>query len=153
MTDDAEPSSGIPLHDLLGLRFDWDSGPSDSAEVHMPVRPEAFGFTQNLHGGALATMIDLACAIAAARSTNFDPNIESLVTTDMHIRYLGSAKTDNVIAHAKVLRAGSKLIVIECHVVDEADHLIAAADFSMMKVPLRKRADPATHHATSSTQL
>ena len=153
MTDMSEHRSGIPLHDFLGLAFDFDLGPADTAEVRMPVRAEALGFTRNLHGGAIATMIDLACALAAARSTGFNPETESLVTSDMHIRYLGRAGDDEVIAHAKVLRAGSKLIVIECKVVDHDDHLVAAADFSMMKVPLRQRADESTDSPIGSTQL
>jgi uncharacterized protein (TIGR00369 family) len=128
----------IPLHDLLGFRYEYDAGPTDTAEVRMPVRPEAFGFTANLHGGAIATMVDLACALAAARSTGFDPLRESLVTADMHVRYLGRPRTDVVVARAKVLRVGSQLIVVECAVTDEDDHLIATADFSMMKVPLRR---------------
>lgn len=127
----------IPLHDLLGFEYEFGESPSDTAEVRMPVRPEAFGFTANLHGGAIATLVDLACALAAARSTGFDPLRESLVTADMHVRYLGRPRTGVVVARSKVLRVGSQLIVVECAVTDEDDHLIATADFSMMKVPLR----------------
>lgn len=128
----------IPLHDLLGLEFVYAEGPPGQADVRMPVRPEAFGFTGNLHGGAIATMVDLACALAAASSTAFDPATQSLVTADMHIRYLGRPATDMVIARAQVIRSGSQLIVIDCQVVDEEDHLVASADLSMMLVSLRR---------------
>jgi uncharacterized protein (TIGR00369 family) len=104
----------------------------------MPVLPGAFGFTANLHGGAIATMVDLACALAAARATDFDPEKESLVTADMHVRYLGRPRTAQVVAKADVVRIGSQLIVVECKVYDEDDHIIAAADFSMMRVPIRQ---------------
>lgn len=140
MTPPEEPSPSsvaIPLHDLLGLEFDPPGPGSDRAEVRMPVRAEAFGFTANLHGGAIATMVDLACALAAARSSGFDPLKESLVTADMHVRYLGRTRTDWVIARAEVVRIGSQLIVVECRVVDEEEHIVATADFSMMIVPLR----------------
>jgi acyl-coenzyme A thioesterase PaaI-like protein len=76
----------IPLHDLLGFEFTSPPPGSMTAEVHMPVRPEAFGFTSNLHGGAIATLVDLSCALAAARATGFDPAKESLVTADKHVR-------------------------------------------------------------------
>jgi hypothetical protein len=33
------------LHELLGLEFDQGEPGSPRAEVRMPVRPEAFGFT------------------------------------------------------------------------------------------------------------
>ncbi len=134
----------IPLHDLLGFEFGDPEPDSPVAEVHMPVRPEAFGFTANLHGGAIATLVDLSCALAAARATNFDPTTESLVTSDMHIRYLGRPRTDRVTARSEIVRLGSQLIVIDCRVVDADDHLVATADFSMMRVPLRRPLEPHT---------
>ena len=103
----------------------------------MPVRAEALGFTGSLHGGAIATMIDLACALAAVGISGFDPSRESLVTSDMHIRYLGRPRTDTVIAKADVVKKGSQLIVVACEVADEGGHVIAVADFSMMLVSLR----------------
>ncbi len=133
-----EQADDIPLHALLGLEWERPDKGSRHAEVRMPVRPDAFGFTANLHGGAIATMIDLACALAAARATDFDPETESLVTSDMHIRYLGRPRTDAVVAKADVVRIGSQLIVIDCTVVDTDDHLVASADFSMMRVTLRR---------------
>jgi len=136
-------TGSIPLHDLLGLDFERPEAGARVAEVTMPVRPEAFGFTANLHGGAIATLVDLACALAAARFSGFDPMKESLVTADMHVRYLGRPRSDEVVARAEVVKAGSQLIVVECKVLggtadDGSDHVISTADFSMMIVPLRK---------------
>lgn len=132
----------IPLHEMLGLDWSWPEKGVDTAEVRMPVAEPAFGFTRNLHGGAIATMVDLACALAAARGTDFDPEAESLVTADMHIRYHGTPRTGAVVARAQMVRAGRTLIVVECRVTDEADHLIATADFSMMRVALRNTGGP-----------
>lgn len=132
----------IPLHELLGFEFEAPAPGSTVAEVHMPVRPQAFGFTANLHGGAIATLVDLACGLAAARATDFDPATESLVTSDMHVRYLGRPRTDRVTGRAEIVRLGSQLIVIDCKVVDADGHLVAVADFSMMRVPLRRPLDP-----------
>ena len=129
-------SGDIPLHDLLGLDFAFEAG-STEATVRMPVAPVAFGFTGTLHGGAIATMVDLACALASVQSRDFDPTTESLVTADMHIRYLGRPRTDTVVATASVVKSGSQLIVVDCSVADDDGHLIAGADFSMMVVPLR----------------
>ena len=128
----------IPLHDLLNLEFVSPEVGSTTAEVRMPVRPEAFGVTGNIHGGAIATLVDLACALAAARYSGFDPEKESLVTSDMHVRYLGSAKSDTVVATAEIVRRGRQLIVVDCRVTDDTGHLLAVADFSLMLVPLRR---------------
>ena len=143
----------IPLHELLGLDYDRPEKGARQAEVRMPVRPEAFGFTSNLHGGAIATMVDLACALAAARATSFDPELESLVTADMHVRYLGRPRTDMVYARAEVVRIGSQLIVIECKVVDDDDHLVAVADFSMMRVSLRRPLTPGVSSEPGGPEL
>lgn len=140
--DEEGAPAPIPLHELLGLEFSAPEMGSRTAEVRMPVRPEAFGFTANLHGGAIATLVDVACALAAARFSGFDPLAESLVTADMHVRYLGRPRTDEVVARAEVVKKGRQLIVVECKVLggtaeDGSDHVIASADFSMMIVPLR----------------
>ena len=96
-----QPGDPIPLHELLALDLSAPTPPgSRTAEVSMPVRPNAFGFTANLHGGAVATLVDVACALAAARATDFDPTKESLVTADMHVRYLGRPRTATVIGRA-----------------------------------------------------
>jgi len=142
-TLDGAASVVIPLHELLALDFVRPDPGSRTAEVAMPVAPNAFGFTGNLHGGAIATLVDLACALAAARFSGFNPMKESLVTADMHVRYLGRPRADEVVACAEVVKVGKQLIVVECKVLggtadDGGDHVIAMADFSMMIVPLRR---------------
>jgi uncharacterized protein (TIGR00369 family) len=130
----------VPLHKLLDLRFvEMDGG---GVVVEMPVRPEAFNGSGNLHGGALATLIDVAAGSCAARASGFDPMTQSLVTADLHVRYLGRPKTDTVRAEARVMRAGRMLIVVEVRVVDGEDSLVAFADFSSMIVGRREPLRP-----------
>ena len=133
-----QPGDPIPLHELLAIDFIDPVEGSTFAEVSMPVQPNAFGFTANLHGGAVATLVDCAATLAAARATDFDPMKESLVTADMHVRYLGRPRTGMVTGRAEVVKLGSQLIVVECKVADEGGHVIATADFSMMRVELRR---------------
>lgn len=133
----------IPLHALLGLRFvSYEGG---EVVVEMPVREQAFNSTGNLHGGAIATLIDVAAGTAAAFGSSFQPGVNTIVTADLHVRYLGRPRTDTVRAYASVLRAGRTLVVVECRVRDGLDRVVAAADFSAMVVPLREplRPDPA----------
>jgi uncharacterized protein (TIGR00369 family) len=143
----------IPIHDLLGLEFVPPEPGSTTAEVRMPVRPAACGPTGSLHGGAIATMVDLACALAAVRASNFDAETESLITADMHVRYLGRPRTDVVVARALVVKVGSQLIVVECRVTDTADHVIATADFSMMKVARRRPLLPDAERTEGAPEL
>ena len=139
----------IPLHSMLALEYGAPASGEGHAEVRMPVRPEALGLTGNLHGGAIATMVDLACALAAVGVHGFDPEVESLVTSDMHVRYLGRPRTDAVVAKADVVREGRQLIVVECRVVDEEDHIVAFADFSMMVVPRRTPLEGQAEHVAT----
>lgn len=129
-----------PLHRLLDFSFiEREPG---TIVVEMPVRPEALNGSGNLHGGAIATLVDVAAGSCAARASGFDPLTQSLVTADLHVRYLGRPKGDTVRAEAKVMRAGRMLIVVEIRVVDPLDNVIAFADFSAMIVPRREPLRP-----------
>src|SRR5882724_9090493 len=129
--------STTPLHKLLGLQFVSGDDPA-VVTVEMPVAPGAFNGSGNLHGGAIATIVDVASGSAAARAGTFRPGENTLVTADLHVRYLGRPKGTVVRAEARVMRAGRQLIVVECHVSDELGNLIAFADFAGMIVPLRQ---------------
>ena len=132
---------GIPLHNLLGFEVHPEpDGPI--SRVTMPVRAESFGVNDNLHGGALATLVDLTSALAAVRNRTIDLETESLVTADIHIRYLGQPRTDVVVASAQVVRDGRQMIVVDCRVTDGGGHLIASADVGLMVVPRRRPLTP-----------
>jgi uncharacterized protein (TIGR00369 family) len=124
-----------PLHGLLGIEI-VELGGTYSI-LSMPVREQAFNSTGNVHGGAIATLIDVAAGTAAALGSGFQPGKQSLVTADLHVRYLGRPHGDVIYARAEMLKAGRQLIVVECRVTDRENRVIAAADFSMMIVALR----------------
>jgi uncharacterized protein (TIGR00369 family) len=132
--------SAPPLHALLGLKL-VSYGP-EGVVVEMPVAEEAFNSTGNLHGGAIATLIDVAAGTAAALGSAFSPGTNTIVTADLHVRYLGRPKGDRVRAEAHVVKAGRQLVVVECRVLDDEDRVIAACDFSSMIVPLREPLKP-----------
>ena len=129
-----------PLHKLLGLNI-TELG-VEGVTVEMPVRESAFNSTGNLHGGSLATLIDVAAGTAAAIGSGFRPGKQTIVTADLHVRYLGRPKGDLVRARAKVLKAGRQLVVVDCQVTDDEGRVIAVADFSSMIVPLRRALRP-----------
>ena len=147
MTDDQSSQwdrlRDIALHRHLGMRI--VSLTREVAVVELPVATPALNSSGNLHGGAIATLVDSACGIAAAVATGADRSVHTLVTADLHVRYLGRPKTDVVRAEARTVRAGRQLIVVECRVLDGADNLIATADFSSMLVPRREPLAVAQH--------
>ena len=137
-----EAHSSTPLHQVLGLSF-IPAADGNAVTVEMPVAPGAFNGSGNLHGGAIATLVDVASGSAAARAGTFRPGENTLVTADLHVRYLGRPKGTVVRAEARVMRAGRQLIVVECRVADDLGNVIAFADFSAMIVPLRQPLRPA----------
>ncbi|ACY95629.1 MULTISPECIES: PaaI family thioesterase [Thermomonospora] len=109
------------------------------ALVSMPIAPQAFNSAGRLHGGAIATLIDQAAGTVAARAGDLDLATHNLVTVDMHVRYLARAKGERVYARAEIIKAGSRLITVECKVTDDEEQLVASADFAMMIIPRTDR--------------
>ncbi|MBI2169442.1 MAG: PaaI family thioesterase [Actinobacteria bacterium] len=135
-----------PLHKLLD--FEFLQIDDELVVVEMPVTAGALNSGGNLHGGAIATLVDVAAGTAAAHNSAFVPGENTIVTADMHVRYLGRAKGTRVRAEAQVMRAGRQLVVVECRVLDEDGRIIAFADFSSMVVPFREPLPIAAEAAT-----
>jgi uncharacterized protein (TIGR00369 family) len=127
----------VPVHGLIGLRVvaAGDDGP---AIMEIPLAPEALGATGQLHGGVIALLCDVACAVAASSASTYDHQVHALVTADLHVRYLSAATGDCVRTTATVVKAGRALVVVEGRVTDGADRLVAIADFSATLVPRRE---------------
>lgn len=140
-----------PLHHLLALEI-VEIG-DRHAILSMPVREEAFNSTANLHGGAIATLIDVAAGTAAARGSGFRHGEQSLVTADLHVRYLGRPHGDMVYARADLIKVGRQLVIVDCRVTDVEDRLIASADFSMMIVPIREPLKPVAGATSTDPDL
>ena len=133
-----EAFTKTPLHALLGLRFVEPEPTDGTVVIEMDVAPPSFNGSGNLHGGAIATLVDVAAGSCAGRVSGFDPLTQSLVTADLHVRYLGRPKAGPVRAEARPMRAGRMLVVIEVRVLDALDNVIAYADFSAMVVAHRE---------------
>jgi uncharacterized protein (TIGR00369 family) len=133
----------VPLHGVLGLEV-IDVGRPGVAAMAIPLRQPALGATGQLHGGVIAVLFDLVCAAAATTATTYDHTTTALVTADLHVRYLGAARGDRVVAEAQVVKAGRTLVVVEGDLTDAEGRLVARADFSASLVPLRTSltADP-----------
>jgi uncharacterized protein (TIGR00369 family) len=134
----AERFKSTPLHALLGLDIrPYDDVPADMSIVDMPVTPDTFGSTGQVHGGAIAILFDVALASAAARSSSYEAGKNALVTADLHVRYVGRVRGTHLRAEAKVVKSGRTLVVVEGRCLDDQDNLVAVADFSATVVDLR----------------
>ena len=76
-----------------------------------------------IHGGIVASLADTASAFAL--STNFDGQM-SFATVDLHINFIARAQS-KIYAHARVIRKGSRINVLDVDVFDASDKLVAKA--------------------------
>ena len=94
------------------------------------------GLTQQhglLHGGVLASLVDVACGYAALSVMPADFEV---LTVEFKINFMKPANTDRLIAVGQVLQAGRTLTVCEGSVFDGTrTRMLARMTATMMAVP------------------
>jgi uncharacterized protein (TIGR00369 family) len=113
-----------PFSKLLGLKI--ESSANGDAVVRMPFNLELLndgGPKAPVHGGAIATLADLA-ACAAVWSL-----IETTrsATISMTVNYTGFATESDLVARAKVRRKGKRIASLSVEIVDDSGALVADA--------------------------
>lgn len=125
--------SRTPLHALLGLQL-VDGAPDDAITVTMPLGASCRGTTGGVHGGAIATLVDVTCGHAVFTAPAYERGQTRVVTVDLHVRYLRRPVGDEVRARARLVHPGRRLLVVECEVADGEGNLVAKADLSAMLI-------------------
>lgn len=123
-----------PVHEFLDIRI-VEIGP-DYALLSMPTKAEALNRNGTIHGGVMATLMDVAAGVAASRPVQANRPDAVLVTSDLHIRYLRRHKGDMLLARAENVQVGNTVVVVECRIHD-GDRLVAVGDLSMMVIDRR----------------
>ncbi len=95
-----------------------------AAVVSLTLRPELTRMEGIMHGGALASLADTAAAFAVL---SLLAPTEQTVTVDFTLHFLRPVKRGQIKAHARVLRAGRRLVTVAIEVLDEAQELVATA--------------------------
>ena len=126
--------STVPFAKLLGIKLDAIE-PGD-ATLSLQIRDD---FKQNagvVHGGVIASLIDSATAFAIVPLLNAD---ERTTTVDLTISYLRPLTAGSMVARAKVLRAGRRLIVVSAELFDDGRNLAATALSTYVRLPAKPR--------------
>ena len=125
----------IPFNQQLGIEI--DSLSRQRVLIRMPMRAELIGnFVQGiLHGGAIATLLDVAggamALIGACERLNELPvpermaRLARLGTIDLRIDYLRPGRGSEFVARAVPLREGNKVAVVRSELHNEEGVLIA----------------------------
>ncbi len=84
-----------------------------------------------MHGGAIATLIDTAVAFAIVGTS--EPGAK-FTTIELKINYLSPIVEGRVIADARVIRDGKRIVVAECDVFDAAGKMAAKGLLTYMRL-------------------
>jgi uncharacterized protein (TIGR00369 family) len=129
--------SSLPFHAATGItlvRLD------PTVQMSMPVNDAVRGLGAPLHGGAIATLIDVAAGMAAAtKADSYNPLEDGLVTLDMFLQFKGQPRSDVVVVEAVVIQQIAQLMRIECLVSDGGGRVIAQAAVSLLALPGRQK--------------
>ena len=102
--------------------------------VTMELSDEVRGaFIGTVHGGILATLADVACALSIGGT--YDSDEEVPVTTDLHVRYYRQPSSGPLTATATLVHSGRRILTSECSIIDNQSRELARATASFMLVP------------------
>lgn len=100
----------------------------DYIKMFFPFREDFIGDPRGkrLHGGYVSVIADITGGAAAmTKMTSPDDNV---ATIDLRIDYLKPGKAKDVIAEAKVVKSGTRIIVVDVNIYQgEKEDLIAIA--------------------------
>lgn len=105
---------------LLGMEI--DSIEPSRARLSVEVRQELLQLQGVMHGGAIASLIDTAVAFAIISVS--EPQ-DRFTTVEMKVNYLSAIREGRVVADARLIRDGRRIIVADCDVFDSQGKLAA----------------------------
>ena len=105
---------------LLGIEI--DSIEPSRARLSVEVRQELLQLQGVMHGGAIASLIDTAVAFAIISVS--EPE-DRFTTVEMKVNYLSAIREGRVVADARLIRDGRRIIVADCDVFDSQGRLAA----------------------------
>ncbi len=131
MTARRQAFTGVPFTRLLGVRRDYAEG--GRARLVLDARPEFENVIGAMHGGIVATLLDVVMASAAVSKVDFEM---TAVTLSMNSSFVRPAH-GRLTADGDVLAVDDAVALCQASVVDEGGHLVARAIGSFRYLPHR----------------
>jgi uncharacterized protein (TIGR00369 family) len=123
--------AGVPFTRLLGMRREFSDG--GCARFVIDARPELENVIGAMHGGVVATLLDVAMASAAVSKVDFEMTAVTLSMNSTFIRPgLGRLTADG-----DVLNVDDAVALCQASVIDEDGRLVARAIGSFRYLPHR----------------
>lgn len=96
----------------------------DQATLTLPFIDELITIGKTVHGGAIASLIDMAATVAAWAGAPAGSKLRG-ATVGMTVSYLAAAQGEDIQATARVLRRGRSLIYLDVEVQSASGTLVA----------------------------
>lgn len=105
---------------LLGIEI--DSIENGIAHLSVEVTEKLLQLAGVMHGGAIATLIDTAVAMAIVSVS--EPQ-SKFTTVELKVNYLRPIKDGRIVAEARLIQNGRRIVVADCDVFDAEGKLAA----------------------------
>ncbi len=115
---------------LVGIEI--DSIEHGRARLGLDVVEKHLQLQGIMHGGAIATLVDTAVAMAIVGAS--EPG-DRFTTIEMKINYLSPITEGRVVADAKLIRDGRRIVVAECDVFEPHGKLAAKGLVTYLRLP------------------
>ena len=119
----AKVISAIPFTKHLAMEF--VEGGEGFARIRMRYQDENSTTGKALHGGAIASLIDTAGAMAAWTTAQIATPKYFGSTVGVNVNYLSGAIGEDVFGEGRVLKRGKEIIYADVRVTNEAGKLLA----------------------------
>ena len=117
---------------LLGIEI--DSVEPGRARLSVEIRKELLQLQGIMHGGAIATLIDTAVAFAIVGASEPDARF---TTVELKVNYLAPIREGRVVADARLIRDGRRIVVADCDVFDGNGRLAAKGLLTYIRLEKR----------------
>lgn len=118
-------------HFPRSLGIELDSIEHGRARLSLEVGQHHLQLAGVMHGGAIATLIDTAVAFAIVGASN--PGAR-FTTIEMKVNYLRPIREGRVVADARLIRDGRRIVVSECDLYDSEGRLAAKGLLTYMRL-------------------
>jgi uncharacterized protein (TIGR00369 family) len=123
--------AGVPFTRLLGMRREFSDG--GHARLIVDARPDLENVIGSMHGGIVATLLDVAMASAAVSKVDFEM---TAVTLSMNSTFIRPGR-GRLTADGDVLAVDDAVALCQASVIDEGGSLVARAIGSFRYLPHR----------------
>ncbi len=121
-----EAFDGTLYNQLLGVQV--EEVRRDYGRLRLPFKPELLHPGGVVHGGAIASLIDAAAALAIFSRLTEPPR--SSATIDLHVHYLEAVVDEDLIAEAAIRRRGRSIVFVTVEVTTASGTVVAHGELS-----------------------